>query len=271
MALNLQVNDSYKYVAFLSSNQGADGLPTLLDPGLKKLIYSDQINHELVSMMFGKNILGDIEHHENSELNHYNEVNSDAIIPAQLDYEDLDEDLISILSQIGFFQIYTKSPIDKYEFSTLLNSINLTAILIPQSDNDKLEATILHFQNDDEYSYYKGVNLDISSLTRSNRLLLITKSSTEVKELSQEIHNNMIYPHNNIEEYVLFDYDLSKYMSASVIDTNLFDRESQIQLGNISALYQFTKTGDNEYVNSLYDNIKGKYLININNQQLDYE
>lgn len=229
--MDLNISKGYKYITFIDSFNNV-----ISDP--KKIIYSPQINHELLAMMFAKNF-DDI-----------------SIIPDQLTYGSLTDDEISTLSQMGCmqFDLYNEN-ILKYEYKSLLNTIELTVIDVPK------DAVFIYLQTDLDV---EGDLVDITNLTTARKLLLLAQSPDKIENLSQEIHDSMISPHNKIDQFILFTKDLNNFQSMSLIDENLVNRQALVKLGEVISDYE--DTGDTQYCKGIWDQISGKYIFVINEQ-----
>lgn len=229
--MDLNISKGYRYITFIDSFNNV-----ISDP--KKIIYSPQINHELLAMMFAKNF-DDI-----------------SIIPDQLTYGSLTDDEISTLSQMGCmqFDLYNENILE-YEYKSLLNTIELTVIDVPK------DAVFIYLQTDLDV---EGDLVDITNLTTARKLLLLAQSPDKIENLSQEIHDSMISPHNKIDQFILFTKDLNNFQSMSLIDENLVNRQALVKLGEVISDYE--DTGDTQYCKGIWDQISGKYIFVINEQ-----
>ena len=210
--MDLSINKEYKYITFIDSFNN-------IISGPKKIIYSPQINHELLAMMFVKNF------------------DNIVIIPNQLTYGSLSDDEISTLSQMGCmqFDLYNENQ-QKYEYKSLLNTVELTVVDVPK------DAVFIYLQSDlDE----EGDIIDVTTMTTSKKLMLLAQSPDKIENLSQEIHDSMISPHNQIDQFVLFTKDLNNFQSMALVDENLIDRQALIKLGELMIDYE--DSGDTEY------------------------
>ena len=229
--MELQVEKEYRYVTFLNASSNK------IDE-TREIVSSSQVNNEMLSMMLAKN---------------YDE---SVIVSNLIPDIDLTKEEFSILSSVGCFQIdQSNLPKIKYEFTTLLNQVNLVVIKIPK------DCMFVHLQVDKDVV---GDIVDVTQFTTSNKLLFLAYSPNPIPDISSEIHNNMINPHYFMNKIVLFHSEKDCYELCDVIDTNLYNMQSETRMGDRKVTYE--KSIDTEYLGILWDNSYGGYVYNINNK-----
>lgn len=232
--MELQVSKEYKYVTFLNSSSNPIG-------DVREIIGSSQVNNEMLAMMFARN---------------YDET---VIIPNQLPNMDLTKDEFSILSSVGCFQIDKSDiPNTKYEFTTLLNQINLVVIKIPK------ECMFVHLQVDKNVV---GDIIDITQFTTSRKLLFLAYSPSPIPDISSEIHNKMINPHYLMDKIVFFHSEKDCYELCSIIDTNLFNRQAEVKMGDKLTKYEDLNTSD--HISGVWDNVGEGYIVTVNDSSFN--
>ena len=229
--MELQISKEYKYVTFLDSYSNKIG-------NTREIIDSLNVNNELLSMMFARNY------------------DNNVIIPNLMSNNNLEKEEVSILSSIGCFQFDTSGVIDlKYEFTTLLNKINLVVINVPS------EAMFVHLQVDKDKV---GDIIDVTRYTKANKLIMLAYSPQQISDLSSEIHNRMINPNYLIDNIILFHKDKDRYELDSLIDKNYIDIQSKTKMGD--SMKEYENLGTTKYLEFGWDNASGRYFYHINNK-----
>lgn len=227
--MNINISKQYKYVRYADLEQNITG-PF-------EIIYSSDVNHQLLSMMFAKN------------------TDDSVIIPNQMVYGTLTKDEVSLLSSISCMQLDLSNEfIKKYEFKSLLDTMMLTVIDIPEDiQYIKLTETI---EDDDN-----GLVIDTEELGKCKKLFMLVQSPKTVENLSSEIHNQMMNPHYNTSGIILFEDDMNNYLNQDVIN-GLNNIQSNSSLGTKTDQYKVDI--DTEYCKVIWDNVGNKYINLIN-------
>lgn len=246
-----------------------DKSETIIKQYDRKIIESHQIDNELLSMMFTKNL------------------DDTLIIPRQLIYSHLTDGELEILSHYGCIQ-FNMDEMDNefrqqnefFDYKSILNSIEVIPLHIPKTykgidvyycrilDSDGDSITL----PDDSTSFQLkdgslAVKVRTSAQVPSDKLLLITESADKVSTISQQLHDNMLNPHNELDKYILYMGDLNKFINKDLI-IDYIDRQNGVKLGDEESDYE--DLNNTELIKGIYDSVSNKYSldININSREL---
>lgn len=235
--MDLQLKGNYKYIEFLGIS--GESLPNYPK---KEIIYSSRVNNDFLGSMFAKNF------------------DNNRVILDRMTYGNLTSDEISMLGQVGVMQFDREREMDlttvgtnQYEYSTLLDTVELSVINIPE------EVHSIAFQE-----VWGGPTdiIDIDKLGTAKKLLFLAKSSVEIKNLSQEIHNLMLEPHSDCDDYILYDKDITNTQSMLLVNEDNINIQARIKLGELIGSYE--DTGDTLYLQGIADHVGNSYNIILN-------
>lgn len=241
--------ETYRYAVIFKGDESRFTLDNCL---IKPIIKSDVVNHELASSLFTKNY------------------NDDVVVGGQMAYGHLNYDMVSLLSKLGTFQFGCDleaeqlSNIDEVEFFSLLETIEVISVNL----EDIFDINSTYGTHKTKIAFCDDYPTNIDDLdwqtfsipydstaqnVKLNALLLVVSSSDIVNNLSQEIHNKAVTPHQNFNDLVLFKKDLGKYNTVLFLNEDLIEVKSNIKIGDT------IKSELNDYYSKLGISIYDEY------------
>lgn len=245
MSKQLKLTRDYDSIMYFQSD--ADGTYYTIKP----IIYSSKLENEFIGSMYAKNL------------------NFDKTVTAQMCYGMLDQEFIGILGHLSFMQDDFDPDrfgvLDLFEFKSTLGNVEVAAIDVPE----EVQSIYFGYQSDFDKivsgeAYLDDIEFDQWDCGSDwNYLLLLGKSSEPIGRLSQEIHDVMEFPHNEMMDIVVTFHEISNNSFILVLDKNrLKHKPSGMQLNDL--LIEDRSFGDTKYLKVIEDKIEDKLFLTIN-------